>query len=580
MKKSFVLMFLCALFIFASFGARVHAATLFILPKSGAYNIGEKFSVDVKISAADEFLNASQATISFPPDILELVSADKVGSTFNFWVTEPTISNESGTVSFIGGTARGVSGGSLQVVRLTFKTKGAGVATLSISDAVIAASDGKGTNILAVAENASIRVGTQVVEADVPHVDAVPVIVPQTVTRTAISATKLPVAPVITVPLYKDSAQWYNTQGDTIALWEVTEDVSAVSVTLDKRPDTIPDVAEGELSTGKTFGVLSEGEWYVHARFKNNIGWGKTGHYRIRIDTTAPLPFDAAIDSVASDNPTPQVTFTAADSLSGIGAYDIYVDDERVLETTEYTARLSALSPGKHTLRVRAKDRAGNSTESVLPFEIVPLPTPTVHFYTETISQSETLFVSGTTLPEAGLVFSIKNSKGNEIQKLATNSDKNGVWEIRTVDTFGTGKYSFNVMVIDERGAQSFPTVEHTFRVRALVLFSVGSIDIGWFEILLAALLLILLFTVWFTVRLLRKNTIRSAYSTVISRDVLKFGVMIEQELEEIKKKISAGSTVLEVDTKSEITFRIDKIFEIVAKMKKYLSQEIGKLKV
>lgn len=580
MKYKYFSILFTATFLLLLGGIQAEAATLYMIPNSSAFNIGEEFTIDLKAGADDEFLNAGQATVSFSNDVLELVSIDKSGSSFNFWVEEPSVSNETGTLSFIGGTTRGISGASLQIIRMKFKTKGAGVANLSITDAVLTASDGKGTNILSAVEDASVRVGTQVMPAKVLAEKEIPVILPAPVTRTPIKSTKAPAVPIIIVPLYASTTAWYSSQGDTIALWEVPNDVTGVSATIDNSPETVPSQLEPALLTGKKFGILDEGTWYVHVRFRNNVGWGKPGHYRINIDTTAPLSFDTIIDSEASENPSPEISFTTADSLSGIDLYQISLDGERISETEQNNLILPPLAPGTHTVHVRASDKAGNSTESVLSFEILPLETPVVHFYTETISKSETLFASGTSVPEGTVIFVVKDKRGNEIVKGVTTADSTGRWEFRTADPLSSsGSYTFNVMVFDTRGAQSFPTNDSTFRVRALVLFTLGSVDFGWFEILLIVILLILAVAVWFVLFIVKKGTVRGAYSTVIGRDVEKFSAMLKEEIDEVKKKVSLKKTIEDPDARTEVLYRIDKLYDTVAKMKKYLGQEIGKMK-
>ena len=111
-----------------------------------------------------------------------------------------------------------------------------------------------------------------------------------------------------------------------------------------------------------------------------------------------------------------------------------------------------------------------------------------------------------------------------------------------------------------------------------MVLFSIGSIDIGWFEIFLSALLAILLVVVWFVWRFAKKNTMRGAYGVIVSRDVLKFGKLLEEELKGIRDKVSESKSGAVSKDRTEILFRVNKTFDIVGKMEKYLSQEVGGL--
>jgi len=144
-KKVF---FVLPLFIFFIFTSRLNAATISLLPQARTFGIGQEFSVDIKIDTEEMYINAGQATLIFPVDILELSSVDKSSSVFSFWPDEPKISNDEGVLNFTGGTAKGISGGALQILKINFKAKRAGFAELTLRDAAVTASDGKGTNVL------------------------------------------------------------------------------------------------------------------------------------------------------------------------------------------------------------------------------------------------------------------------------------------------------------------------------------------------------------------------------------------------------------------------------------------------
>ena len=104
----------------------VQAADFNATPPTGQFSLKQEFSVNIKVDASDESINAAQAKIKFSPDILEVKSISKEGSIFNFWLQEPEFSNMDGTIEFIGGALNGVSGASLQVLKINFISKGVG----------------------------------------------------------------------------------------------------------------------------------------------------------------------------------------------------------------------------------------------------------------------------------------------------------------------------------------------------------------------------------------------------------------------------------------------------------------------
>jgi len=572
-----ILIVICLFFLFI-FAVKVDAAVLYFTPEAKTFDIGQEFSVDIRIDSRDVFINAVQATVRFPSDILELLEVDKVDSTFNFWAEEPIISNEEGTLSFIGGTAKGIAGEALQVLKMKFKAKRVGLAELAISDAVVAASDGKGTNVLSVIERTSIGVGTEVVEPEPVHLTEEPIEKPEKIEREPVLAGDLPEAPKLRVPLYPDESQWYDHLGDVIVLWELPPDVIEVETRLSRARDTkLGDIGE-ELFTGKSFGILEEGIWYVRVQYKNNVGWGPFAYYKISIDTTPPLPFEIEIDNQVSDNPTPEIKYETQDSLSGVSHALIFIDGKGPVEYTETAAVLPIQAPGKHTALVRVFDFAGNSVEDDLEFEILPLPIPTITFLTETISEGELIFISGKTVPNGFVDIKIFDKTGQEIFAEVSTSDGLGNWETVIEKALVKGEYTLSVSARDNRGAVSYSTLGQIVKVKAKIVLSIGFIDLGWFEIFVIVVLLIVSgtsITAWYYVSTKKK---REAYKIIAGRDVDKLSALLASDVEKLEALFKDVVSV-EPKIKAEMKFHLSKIKETIAKMKKYLGKEIGKLK-
>ena len=160
-KHKYQFLYLGIFAIFFVLAIPVQAATLKFVPESKNFGVGEVFTVDVKVDTADASINAAQATVQFPKGVLQLLSVDRQASAFGFWVEDPVISNEAGTLQFIGGSAKGISGKSLQILKMKFKASGTGVAEITASDAAVTSNDGNGTNVLETIESASVVVGTK-----------------------------------------------------------------------------------------------------------------------------------------------------------------------------------------------------------------------------------------------------------------------------------------------------------------------------------------------------------------------------------------------------------------------------------
>jgi hypothetical protein len=572
--KKLLIISLSFIIFFVGFSS-VEAATISLSSASVNFGINQEFEVDVKIDSEEDTINASQARIEFPANILELLEADRDGSAFNFWVEEPVISNEDGTVEFVGGTAKGISGSSLQVLKLKFKAIGAGSADISVSNAVVTASDGKGTNVLSTTEGVNISIGTKtVIPTKAPIIEEVePIIQPEKIIREAVIASELPEKPKITLQLYPDQSKWYSHLDDVIALWELPDDVIQVATRLSQARDEKAGEREGELFNGKNFGTLEEGIWYIRVQFKNNIGWGELAYYQISIDATAPVPFEIEIDNAVSDNPTPKITFETQDALSGIAGVDIFIDGVGPITSTSTSMTLPPQTPGVHKLIVRVKDKAGNSVEDDLEFEVIPLSLPTIDFLTRSVSQDDFIFSSGRSIPNIFVDVSIKNDKNQEIFVGSTMSNELGNWNVVIEEPLSFGKYSLQVIARDERGATSFPTKAEAFKVKGKIIFSVGFIDVGWFEIFLFVAILAVS-GISIALFIYNKNqSKRVAYQIIIARDIDKFTMMLSNDITSLENWIK--NSKIKGDVVEEASRLVKKMKNTTARIKKNIGEEL-----
>ena len=588
-------------------GSHVSAATLLALPETRIVDIGQSFSVDIVVDSQEESINAVQAVVRFSNTTLRLDSFDKAGSVFNFWVEEPTISNEAGTLRFIGGTARGVAGSALRIVRLNFTATGAGIADITLGEAAVIASDGKGTNVLSAVAGTSLTIGTKVIEpgpvlapepvvtqpaqptaesepTPAPAPAPEPIRLPERVEREPVVATTLPAAPVVEVPLYPDQNRWYNHLGEVIALWELPLDILAAASTIDSSPNSNPIEEEPELFTGKRFGVLEEGIWFVRTQFRNSKGKSPFSYYKISLDTTPPLPFDITIDNQVSDNPTPTISFETQDSLSGLFEAVIIVDNNEptrlaAATSTAMTATLPILGPGQHTVRVKVYDQAGNSVEDDLQFEILPLPLPEVDFFTRRAAIDEAFYASGSAIPNGLVTITIFDRDGRAVYSNEIVTDDNGQWSTTLQEQLPRGSYEFSVTAHDQRGASSYPTERQAFSIKPRIIFSLGLLELGWLEIILITILsLIAIVAVAAWIYVDRQKT-QDAYREIAGRDLKKLSNLLEAEINDADDWVNNSDNGLSERARIEVASHFSKMRETLNKMGKYVVKEISKLK-
>lgn len=113
---------------------------------------GTVADIDVAIDTSVP-VNAMSATITFPPDLLEVVSMSKEHSFIDLWTEETSIDEEGGSVHWSGGTLKkGGLLGTSTALSLRLRAKKPGTAEIAFKDAQILASDGRGTSVETVAK--------------------------------------------------------------------------------------------------------------------------------------------------------------------------------------------------------------------------------------------------------------------------------------------------------------------------------------------------------------------------------------------------------------------------------------------
>lgn len=401
---------------------------------------------------------------------------------------------------------------------------------------------------------------------------------PQKITRPATPAKNSPAKPELRIPLYPDQSRWYNQKGEVIVFWNVPDDITAVAVKLDQNPNSIPTTTEQELLNGKKLGVINEGIWYIHVRFKNNVGFGETTHYKIQLDTTVPLEFKINIDNPISDNPTPTIKFETLDSLSGIGEKHIFLKDFDVIKTSENNLKLPPQPPGKRVVVVRIFDQAGNAIDSRLPFEITPLPSPVIEFLSNTVTHGDVILSAGKALPNSFVDLKIFTPDSKLLVQGTANSDNTGRWSYSFKEPIRVGNYNFTATTRDIRGAQSFPTSLLKIRVKLKPVLSIGSMDLTWPHIFIISLLFIsTVGTVSYASRLSHQRTL-DAYRTIATRDVQNMTNLLEKSINELTKSFRDISDNGSQKSRADINNQIKNIQTIIFKMRKYIIQGIEKL--
>ena len=404
MKKIFVTIFICAM---SMFPFLTYAASLSVSPSSGTQQIGKNFSVSFFANTNGQSMNASSGVVSFPSNLLEVVSVSKTGSIFSLWVQEPTFSNTSGTVNFEGVVLNpGFVGSSGKLLTVTFRPKAEGTAIVKFNSGAVLANDGFGTNLASTFNSATFTITPSAAQtpSDAP------------VTSPSV---------FITSQTHPDQDAWYNLTSATFD-WDIPAGALDTRLLVGRNPNSTPSVVYTPPINTKTVDELNEGTYYFSVQHRTSAGWGPVSRFRLNIDTTAPSPFDIALDEKTA---SPAISFETDDLDSGFSHYELTISDGDPIEIEERVVTSYVLPveyAGVQTVQVVAYDNAGNATKSSIQVDFgTPAQTkPVITEYPETIEQGKLLIVSGTGTPGNEIEFTLlKQSKVVSTQKAFVDAD-------------------------------------------------------------------------------------------------------------------------------------------------------------
>lgn len=541
------------------------AATFSVIPDGSSASVGADATFTVIINTEGAAVNAGQATLSYPTDVLQVTSLNTSDSIFNFWINAPSYSNDTGTIQFLGGATNGFNGQSLRVFQITATVLKEGAATIAFTDGAITASDGSGTNVLTTMHGATVTGVTAPVEEKPP----------EQITRKAVPAATAPAKPVLSIPLYPDDSKWYNVLSPFIVSWNLPPDVTDVATELDQDPKYVPKTSEG-LFDNKIFRLDGDGVSYLHVRFKNNIGWGETAHVRLAVDTLPPSSYEIHVDpSLSSDVPTPSVTYASSDQLSGLVGYEIQLDGGTPVATSEPTYAFPPIPPGTHLVSVSAIDQAGNSTNASVEIVTVPIPSPTLSPLPSDIYVGEgKLNVGGTAQQGVELLVTLESDSGELVGSTVAAPDENGTWGARFDQPLKKGGYRVTVVAKDTRGAQSLP-VSADFTAVPRPFLVIGGVAVSQAWVFLTVILLLGAgYVVGWRVQVMQRER-RGWHVLIAEREV---GAAFEQTQKELEQMRDAYKKPLSETGVAELRTRLKRLSDRIQKVKQYILDHIEEI--
>ena len=294
-------------------------ASVFLGPSSGSFSVGSTFTVSLYLDTGNQFVNALEINLSFPPDKLQVVSPTTIAKSFiDIWASPPSYSNRNGTLNFQGGIHNpGINTESGVISTITFRVMNVGVAPIKILDTShVFLADGLATDILT-------KKASGLYYLTVPP----------------------PAGPSVTSPTNPNQEKWYDID-HVVLRWDGPRDVSGYSYLLSSTINDDPDnVSEGPNAVA-TYDDLPDGVHYFHIKSLQSGIWGGITHYAIKIDRTSPAKFGIQIapsKKTASRNPV--INFETTDSISGMDHYELKVLSAKIASNFGQEFFIEAASP-------------------------------------------------------------------------------------------------------------------------------------------------------------------------------------------------------------------------------------------
>ena len=300
-----------------------------------------------------------------------------------------------------------------------------------------------------------------------------------------------PSAPKISSPTHPNPEGWYS-NNDPKFTWKVPSGITSTRLSFNSFPTAVPNILYSKPISEKQLEDLADGIWYFHVQLRNNAGWGGVSHFKLQIDTQPPKFFKIEVpEGSETTNPQPTLIFETTDEMSRIDHYEIIIDRGSSIITEKSEYKIPPQNLGKHTIIVKAIDKAGNETLAMTEIEILAIEAPIITDYPRELLPGSILSIKGTALPEALVKVYIQKDK-KEIKIGETKSDKEGKWVFIEVEPVEKGVYQIWTETIDASGSKSRPSEEISVLVSPPVFIRIGKLAIDYLTTIMTLLILML----------------------------------------------------------------------------------------
>jgi hypothetical protein len=296
----------------------------------GVVKPGSTFSVFVNMTVVSQAINATQVTVRFPADRLQITSISREQSAMELWPEAPTWDNAAGTAHAEGGLPHGLYAIDARFVTLVFTALEPGPATVVLDtvDSAAFLNDGLGTRVSFPPVSVTVDIASEFT------------------------------ATVLSAPSTRPQPGKWTTERTVVLDWEVVASGQySYAFSADGRtPDDIPEEKRGPL----TFPNLEDGRYAFTIKYRPpSSPWSPITELAFLIDATPPEPFVLTHPDPKTVSDQEVLAWSAVDRTSGIDHATLAVNG-RLIGSVESPLRLQPAWRGR-TLTVTVFDQSGNS---------------------------------------------------------------------------------------------------------------------------------------------------------------------------------------------------------------------------
>ena len=330
-------------------GVLIYNSTLNFYPSYGIFDVHYPQTIAIKVNTGGEPINMAEISVDYDPSLI-MVSDILTDNSFCdqklFFKKE--IDSQKGEVRIICGLPTpGFSGVNGIVAELVIQPLRTGNLLLSFgADTHILADDGLGTDVLRQVNNSFY----QILDYAVQEKTGIPVVIPFSVT-------------------HPNREQWYNSR--TVRFFWVGQPNSKYDYWLDQEFNSKPVNPKTTTDNMVILNVPDDGIFYFHITAENNSQTSAATSYKLKIDSTPPLPpiIQASALRVKAGTVV-RFNFDGEDDTSGLQP-NYYVNlGGGVCLPSLPRLYVPFLSVGAHIVTVRIFDQAGNYSDSQITIQV------------------------------------------------------------------------------------------------------------------------------------------------------------------------------------------------------------------